>query len=78
MWCRSRCGAAWPCPRTSRPTRVAYWQGVMQKVASSKAFTDYIKQNVATMHVVSGPEYTKFLETQETLYRDMLKRLGTI
>jgi tripartite-type tricarboxylate transporter receptor subunit TctC len=50
----------------------------MQKVASSKAFTDYIKQNVATLHVVAGPDYYKFLETQEALYKDMLKRLGVI
>ena len=45
----------------------------MQKVAASKAFNDYIKQNVATLHVVSGPEFTKFLETQEALYKDMLE-----
>ena len=65
-------------PKNVPADAVAYWQGVMSKVASSKAFTDYIKQNVATMHVVSGADYTKFLETQEALYRDMLKRLGTI
>lgn len=65
-------------PRNVSPDAVAYWQGVMQKVAASKAFTDYIKQNVATLHVVSGPDYTKFLEAQETLYKDMLKRLGVI
>jgi putative tricarboxylic transport membrane protein len=65
-------------PKNVSPDAVAYWQGVMQKVAASKAFTDYIKQNVATMHVVSGADYTKFLETQETLYRDMLKRLGKL
>jgi tripartite-type tricarboxylate transporter receptor subunit TctC len=50
----------------------------MQKVAASKAFTDYIKNNVATLQVVSGPDFTKFLESQETLYKDMLKRLGKI
>ena len=65
-------------PRNVSPDAVAYWQGVMQKVAASKAFTDYIKQNVATQHVVSGADYTKFLESQETLYKDMLKRLGVI
>ncbi|HVE48421.1 MAG TPA: tripartite tricarboxylate transporter substrate binding protein [Casimicrobiaceae bacterium] len=65
-------------PRNVSPDALAYWQGVMQKVAASKTFTDYIKQNVATSHVVSGPEYTKFLETQDALYKDMLKRLGVI
>ena len=65
-------------PKNVSSDALAYWQGVMKKVASSKAFNDYIKQNVATMHVVSGSDYTKFLETQEALYRDMLKRLGTI
>ena len=65
-------------PRNVSPDAVAYWQSVMQKVADSKAFTDYIKQNVATQHVISGPDYTKFLESQEALYKDMLKRLGVI
>ena len=65
-------------PKNVPPDAVAYWQGVMQKVASSKAFTDYIKQNSATLHVVGGQDYYKFLETQEALYKDMLKRLGVI
>jgi putative tricarboxylic transport membrane protein len=65
-------------PKNVAPDAVAYWQGVMQKVAASKAFNDYIKQNVATTHVVSGADYVKFLEAQEALYKDMLKRLGTI
>ncbi len=41
-------------PKDVSADAVAYWQGVMQKVAESKAFTDYIKQNVATLHVVGG------------------------
>ena len=65
-------------PKNVPQDALAYWQGVMAKVAASKAFNDYIKQNVATTHVVSGAEYVKFLETQEALYRDMLKRLGVI
>lgn len=65
-------------PKNVSPDAMAYWQGVMQKVAASKAFTDYIKQNVATLHVVSGPDFTRFLESQESLYKDMLKRLGKI
>jgi putative tricarboxylic transport membrane protein len=65
-------------PKNVPPDALAYWQGVMQKVAASKAFTDYIKNNVATLQVVSGPDFTKFLESQETLYKDMLKRLGKI
>lgn len=65
-------------PKGVSADALAYWQGVMQKVATSKAFTNYIKQNVATLHVVSGPDYTKFLESQETLYKGMLKRLGVI
>jgi putative tricarboxylic transport membrane protein len=65
-------------PKGVSPDALAYWQGVMQKVATSKAFTDYIKQNVATLQVVSGPDFVKFLESQETLYKDMLKRLGKI
>jgi putative tricarboxylic transport membrane protein len=65
-------------PKGVSADALAYWQGVMQKVAASKAFTDYIKQNVATLYVVSGPEFTKFLDAQEALYKENLKRLGTI
>lgn len=65
-------------PKGAPADAQAYWQGVMQKVAASKTFTDYIKQNVATLQVVSGADYVKFLEAQEALYRDMLKRLGKL
>ena len=65
-------------PKGVSADALAYWQGVMQKVAASKAFNDYIKQNVATLHVVGGTDFTRFLESQETLYKDTLKRLGKI
>ena len=65
-------------PKGVSADALAYWQGVMQKVAASKAFTDYIKQNVATLHVVERRRLHRFLESQETLYKDMLKRLGKI
>jgi len=57
---------------------VAYWAGVIRKVADSAQFKSYIKSNVATNAVMSGPEYVKFLEDQELLYKDMLTRLGVI
>lgn len=57
---------------------VAYWQGVMQKVARSKAFQDYITSNVAATHVLGGGDFVAFLEAQETLYKDMLIRLGQL
>lgn len=57
---------------------VAYWLGVMEKVAASSEFKNYIKSNVATNHVLLGEDFTAFLESQETLYKDMLKRLGVI
>jgi putative tricarboxylic transport membrane protein len=56
---------------------VAYWQGIMEKVAASKGLKDYITANVATLHVLHGPEFRAFLEKQEALYKDMLAKLGT-
>lgn len=55
---------------------VAYWQEVMKKVAASQAFKDYITSNVAALHPLAGEDFTKFLEAQEALYKDMLAKLG--
>jgi putative tricarboxylic transport membrane protein len=55
---------------------VAYWQGVMKKVAATKQFKDYISSNVATLHVIAGPDFARFLSDQEAIYKDMLNRLG--
>lgn len=55
-----------------------YWADAMQKVGNSKDFANYISSNVATMHVLAPSEFKSFLDTQEALYKDMLKRLGII
>jgi len=65
-------------PGDAPPEAVAYWSGVMQKVGASAGFKKYISDNVATMYVLKGADFTGFLETQETLYKDMLMRLGVI
>lgn len=65
-------------PKGTPADAVAYWQGVMEKVAGSKAFKDYISANVATEHVLPGRDFAGFLEQQERLYRDMLDRLGQL
>lgn len=52
-----------------------YWEDVMRKVTTSKAFKEYIAMNMATEHVLIGADFQKFLDQQEVLYRDMLKRL---
>lgn len=54
------------------------WADVMQKVGNSKDFADYISSNVAAMHVLAPGAFNQFLETQESLYKDMLMRLGII
>ena len=38
--------------------------------------TNYISANVATLHILHGPEFKSFLEKQEGLYKDMLGKLG--
>jgi putative tricarboxylic transport membrane protein len=65
-------------PADAPAEAVEYWSGVMEKVGTSKQFNDYIKANVATTHVLVGNDFEKFLENQEVLYRNMLKRLGVI
>ena len=41
-----------------------------------QAVRDYIRQNVATEHVLEGQEFVAFLERQDGLYRDMLQRMS--
>lgn len=65
-------------PKGAPAEAVAYWQGIMGKVAQTKAFKDYITSNVATLHVLPGRDFAGFLEQQEKLYRDMLERLGQL
>jgi hypothetical protein len=36
----------------------------------------YIRENIAIEHVLEGQEYVAFLERQENLYREMLRRMG--
>lgn len=65
-------------PKDVPAEAVAYWQGVMQKVAASPAFKAYIRSNVATEHVLPATQFATFLEQQEALYKDMLTRLGVL
>lgn len=65
-------------PADAPAEAVEYWRGVMKKVADSAQFNNYIKANVATTHVLVGDDFVSFLESQEALYKDMLKRLGII
>lgn len=65
-------------PADVPPEAAKYWADVMQKVGNSKQFADYISSNVATMYVLPPAEFNAFLETQESLYKDMLKRLKII
>jgi putative tricarboxylic transport membrane protein len=63
-------------PKGAPTDAAAYWSGVMKKATETKAFQDYIKNNVAQLHVIQGAEFVKFLETQEALYKDMLASLA--
>jgi putative tricarboxylic transport membrane protein len=65
-------------PKGAPPEAVTYWQVVMAKVSATPAFKEYIKSNVATLHVLGGEDFRKFLTAQEKLYEDMLKRLGAL
>jgi putative tricarboxylic transport membrane protein len=55
---------------------VSYWANVMKRATETKAFKDYIKNNVAQEYILSTTDFQKFLETQEGLYRDMLASLA--
>lgn len=65
-------------PKGAPAEAVAYWQGILQKVAATKAFKDYISSNVATLHVLAGQDFARFLADQEIVYKDMLGRLGQL
>jgi putative tricarboxylic transport membrane protein len=63
-------------PQSVPADAVQYWEGVMQKVAASKAFKDYIVANVAAEHILAAKPFGEFLERQEALYKDMLARIA--
>ncbi len=63
-------------PRDIPPEAVAFWRDVMHRLARSQAVRDYIRQNVATEHVLEGQDFVAFLERQDGLYRDMLQRMS--
>ena len=65
-------------PQDAPQEAVDYWTDIMNKVGESPTFKDYISSNVATLNVLTGDAFMAFLEEQEQLYKDMLKRLGII
>ena len=59
-------------PKDAPDEAAAYWEGVMKKVAASKALADYFRENVAQAAPISGKAYAEFLANQEKLYRELL------
>jgi hypothetical protein len=51
---------------------IEYWTDIIRKVGESTTFQEYIKNNVASLNVLTGSEFTAFLGRQENLYRDLL------
>jgi len=54
---------------------VAYWQGVMQRVAATPAFKKYLADNLAAERTILGTDFETYLAGQEALYKDMLARM---
>ncbi len=59
-------------PKGAPDDAARYWEGVFAKVVATPAFKTYIKDNVASEAPIAGAAFTKFLEDQEKLYRDLL------
>jgi putative tricarboxylic transport membrane protein len=51
---------------------LAYWEGVMDKVAASSSIKKYLKENLAVERPMKGQEFATFLEDQEKRYREFL------
>lgn len=62
-------------PKGAPADAVAYWQGIMQKVAATPAFKKYLADNVAAERTILGGEFEEYLAKQEALYKDMLARM---
>ncbi len=62
-------------PKDIPADAMKFWSDVMKKVTASKEFKEYVATNMATEHVLIGADFQNFLAQQETLYRDMLRRL---
>lgn len=63
-------------PKDAPAEAQAYWAEAIRKVMASPAMQQYIKANMATTHVLTGREFSAFLEQQESLYKNMLARLA--
>lgn len=61
-------------PKDAPAPAIAYWTGVMEKVAASPQFKTYLADNVASETSVTGEAFDKFLADQEKLYRTLLDK----
>ena len=61
-------------PKGAPAEAAKYWEGVLQKVAASPQFKAYLKDNAASEAPIAGANFVKFLDDQDKLYRDLLKK----
>jgi putative tricarboxylic transport membrane protein len=61
-------------PKGAPAEAAKYWEGVMAKVVASPQFKAYLKDNAASEAPIAGAEFVKFLDNQDKLYRDLLKK----
>lgn len=60
-------------PKNVSPEAVAYWQNVFQRAAASPITVAFVKENLGTIDVVTGPDLAKFLSDREASYKALLQ-----
>jgi putative tricarboxylic transport membrane protein len=60
-------------PKNVPPEAVAYWAGVFERAAKSPLVTTFIKDNLGTLDVRTGPDFVSFLNQREADYRNLLQ-----
>jgi tripartite-type tricarboxylate transporter receptor subunit TctC len=57
---------------------VAFYQGMLQKVYDSPEFKEYLEKGALNPSWQTGPEFVKWLESAESLHRDLMKKGGLL
>ncbi len=57
---------------------VAYYQGMLQKVYETPEFKEYLAQGALNPAWQTGPEFVKWLESAESLHKDLMSKGGLL
>jgi tripartite-type tricarboxylate transporter receptor subunit TctC len=63
-------------PSGTTREQVAFYVDLLKKVTAAPEWKDYIEKNALKESFVTGPEFVKFLEKDETFHRALMQEAG--